>query len=197
MKSVAIVVAFACALPLAAAAQDVPLPRMLKSMPKGQWRTEILEHSEAKPGQKFPAMTLCTDNLMKEAKERQAKAKPDRECKDRLLKDGSDEAVLEMACPKRTVTTTLKRESGKSVLALVNSTGEHPMHAKIRYTHLGACREGQSAMSFDKDSEQCQKIRAAVEKMDPARQCASSGANRGQCESMVRQQIARAKAMCN
>ena len=194
-----IIIAAVCALPfaVAVAAEDFPMPRMLKSMDKGQWKVDILEHSEAKPGQKMPAMTMCTDNLMKQAKEHQAAAKSKDKCTQRLLKDGSDEAVMETACPKRTVVTTMKREGSKSVLADIKSTGEHPMNMKMRYTHLGPCREGQAAMSFDKNSEQCKKIQASMANMDPTQRCAGAGANREQCEKMMRQQIAQAKAMCN
>jgi hypothetical protein len=196
MKSVAIVVAAACALPLAALAEDFPMPRMMQGMEKGSWRSEILEHSEAK-GQRMPAMTICTDNLMKQAKEHQAAGKGERrECKQRLLKDASDEAVMETTCQDSTVVTTIKRETSKSMLADIKSTGKHPMTMKMRYTYVGACREGQAAMGLDKDSEQCEKIRASVAKMDPAKSCAGAGTNREQCESMMRQQIAQAKAMC-
>ncbi len=196
MKSVAIIVAAVLVSPYAVAADDFPVPRMLKGMEKGQWRSEILEHSEAKPGQTLPAMTICTENLMKQAKDQKPAAKGERECKQRLVKDGSDEAVMETTCAKSTVVTTMKRESAKSVLADIKSTGEHPMKMKMRYTHLGPCREGQAAMSFDKDSEQCKKIRASVAQMDPAKSCAGSGAQREQCEKMMRQQLAQAKAMC-
>ena len=194
MKTVAMLVL--CALPLAAFAQDMPVPRLLKGMEKGSWRTEVLEHSEAK-GQKLPAMTMCTDNLMKQAREAQAKGKSEQKCKQRLLKDEADEAVMEITCPENTVVTTMKRESAKSMLADIKATGKHPMTMKMRYTYQGACREGQAAMGMDKDSEQCKKVRESVAKMDPAKQCANAGANREQCESMMRQQIAQAKAMCN
>lgn len=199
MRNVAIALVVACALPLAAAAEEMAVPRMLKGLEKGQWRMEVLEHSgdgqELKPGQKMPVMTMCTDNMLKAAKERGAN-KGDRKCRQRLVKDASDEAIMEVTCPKNTYTTTLKRQGAGVVLADMTSTGDHPMHMKIRYTHTGACRAGQPTMSFDKDSEQCQRIRASVAKMDPAKSCASSGANREQCEQTLRQHIAQAKAMC-
>jgi hypothetical protein len=197
MKRTAILVAAVLLSPYAIAAEDFPVPRMLKGMEKGQWRSEILEHSGAKPGQTLPAMTICTDNLMQQAKDRKPAAKGERECQPRLIKDGADEAVMETTCPKNTVVTTMKRESAKSVLADIKSTGEHPMKMKLRYTHLGPCREGQAAMTLDKDSEQCKKIRASVAQMDPAKSCGGSGAQREQCEKMMRQQVAQAKAMCN
>jgi hypothetical protein len=191
-----IIVAAVCALALAALAQDMQMPRMFKGMEKGQWKVETLEHSQAK-GQKLPTMTMCTEQLMKQAKEHQGAAKSEQKCKHRMVKDGADEAVMEIACPERTVTTTMKRESSKSVLADIKSTGKDPMNMKMRYTYVGACREGQAAISYDKNSEQCKKIQASVAKMDPARDCASAGAQRAQCEQMMRQQIAQAKAMCN
>ena len=190
-----IIIAAACALPLVAVAQETQMPRMLKGMEKGQWKVDILEHSQAK-GQKLPTMTMCTDQLMKQAKEHPA-AKGDRKCKHRMVKDGSDEAVMEIACPERTVTTTMKRESSKSVLTDVRSTGKDPMNMKMRYTYVGPCREGQAAFSYDKNSEQCKKMRSSMAKMDPDKSCANAGANREQCEKTMRQQIAQMKAMCS
>ncbi|HYX45861.1 MAG TPA: hypothetical protein VE820_03420 [Sphingomicrobium sp.] len=195
MKNFVIVVLVACAFPLGAAAEDIVMPRMLKDIGKGQWRMEFLENSRAKPGQKMPVMTMCTDNLLKQAEERRAAAKSESRCKQRLVKDGADEAIVESTCPERKITTTIRRESANVVTAEMTSAGERPTHMKMRYTRLGACREGQSTVSFDKDSEQCQKIRASVAKMDPAKTCAKAG-DKQQCESMMQQQIARAKAMC-
>ena len=196
MKVAAIVAAAVCALPLAAAAQVSAMPRMFQGMEKGQWKVDILEHSQAK-GEKMPSMTMCTESLMKQAKEHQPAAKGDPQCKQRMVKDGSDEAVMEIACPERTVTTTMKRENAKSVLADIKSTGKDPLNMKMRYTHVGACREGQTGIGLDKNSEQCKKMQASMAKMDPAKDCAGAGAQRAQCEQMMRQQIAQARAMCN
>ncbi len=195
MKRAMIAAAAALALPLAALAQDMPTPKMLKGMEKGEWKTEILEHSESRKGQKMPAMTMCVDNLMKQAREQQAKSES--KCTHKILKDASDEAVMEIKCPQRTVTTTMKRESPKSVLTEIKSAGDKPMTMKMRYTHLGPCRPGQAGVGYDKNSEQCQKIQASAAKMDPAKSCAGSGDKRAECESRMRQQIAQMKAMCN
>ena len=196
MKCTAMVVAALFALPLAAAADEVQMPRMLKGMEKGAWRTEILEASQAKPGQKFPVMTICTDNLMKHVQENAAKKK-ESTCTHKLLKDTSSEAVMEMTCPERTVTTHMKRESSSAMLMEMDSTRDQkPSHMKVRYTHVGPCQAGQQTMTLDKDSEQCQKIRQRVAKADPARQCAKSS-DHEQCEQKMREQIARAKAMCS
>ena len=195
MKSTAIVVAATFALPLAAAADEMQMPRLLKGMEKGAWKTEVIEASQAKPGQKFPVMTICTDNLMKHAQENTAKKES--KCTHKLLKDTSSEAVMETACPERTVTTHMKRESSSALLVEIDSTRDKkPTHMKMRYTHVGPCKAGQETMTLDKDSEQCQKIRQRVATADPAKQCAKSS-DREQCEKKMSEQIARAKAMCS
>lgn len=184
-------------LAVSAAAQDAPpIPRMFKGMAKGQWKVEILEHSQMKPGKSVPAMTICADNLAQQAGQKPA-AKKDTKCKHKLLKDGSDEAVWEIACPERTVTTTMKRESAKVVMADIRTTGKDAQHMTMRYTSLGACREGQSTMTYDKNSEVCKKVQAQAAQLDPAKNCAGAkGDQRVQCEKALRDQIAQAKAMC-
>ena len=52
IKLTMIMFAAACALPVAALAEDPPMPRMLKGMAKGSWRVDMLENSEGKPAQK-------------------------------------------------------------------------------------------------------------------------------------------------
>ena len=197
-RNALIIFAVACALPLAALAQEPAMPRMLKGMAKGQWRMDILENSQAKPGQKMPSMTMCTDNLAKDMREARDKsaAKSESQCKHRLIRDGADDAVWEISCPKRTVTTAMKREGANSVLMEMKTTGDKPHTMKMRYTHLGPCREGQGAISYDKNSPECRKIEAAAAKMDPAKSCANSGDKRAQCEKMLRDQVAQMKAMC-
>src|SRR5262245_1933230 len=186
-----------------AVAQDMPIPKMFKGMQaqqKGQYEMEILEGGggQVKPGTK---MTICTDNLMKQSGGPAAKDKPaaKSDCKHRLLKDTADEAVMENKCPDRTTTVTVKRENAKAMLMTMDSTGPRgPQHMKMRYTHLGPCREGQSTMSFDKNSEQCQKIRAQVAQMDPAKQCAGQkGADRQTCEQHIKSARDQLSGMCN
>ena len=146
-------------------AQDVPVPKMLQDLKgqKGQYQVEILEGGgRAGRGTKI---TVCSDNLIKDAGG--ARSRPESDCRHKLLKDTDDEAVIESVCKERTNTVTLKRD-GKSVLMDIVSkreSGERTM--KMRYTHLGPCKEGQGAFSLDKDSEQCRKLRSRAEKMDP------------------------------
>jgi hypothetical protein len=177
-------------------AQDVPVPKMFRGMEgqKGQYQVEILEGGRAGAA-KAPVMTLCTDNLMNSASER-AKPRAESDCKHRLLKDTANEAVMESVCKERTTTVTMKRE-GKSMLMDISSTGPRgPQTMKMRYTHLGPCREGQGTVTFDKNSEQCRQMKEAAAKMDPAKQCARQKSDRETCEQRVRDAAAQLSAMC-
>ncbi len=166
---------------------------------KGQWQMEILEGGgRARPGTK---VTLCTDNLLRQQQPGAAKdlaKKRAAECKHRLLKDTPDEAVMESVCKERTTTVSMKRD-GKSTLMEVTTSGAEraPQTMKMRYTHLGPCREGQGTMSLDKDSEECRKIRAQAAKMDPATSCARAKTDREACEQRMRETVAQLSAMCN
>jgi hypothetical protein len=179
-------------------AQDVPVPKMFEGLKgqKGQYRVEILEGG-GRAG-KGTTITVCSDNLIKDAgggRGRDA-ARGEPNCKHKLLKDTNDEAVIESVCKERTSTVTMKRD-GKSVLMDIASKspgGDRTM--KMRYTHLGPCKEGQGAVSLDKDSEQCRKVRERAAKMDPDKQCAKAK-DREQCEQRVRDAAARLSAMCS
>ena len=154
----------AAALAAFAFADTPPVPKVFKGMQgqKGQYQVEMLDTGGA-PGA-LRKMTLCTDNLMKP--QGQAKGQRERNCTYRLLKDTADEATIESTCDGRTSTVNIKRESAKSMLMSVESTGPKGPHTmRMRYTHLGACREGQGAMTLDPNSEQCQKVREQAAKM--------------------------------
>ena len=125
----------------AAAAQELPVPKMLAGMQgdKGRWRMEILEGA-GRSARKGMSVTLCTDNLMDSASRRD-KAKGESSCEHKLLKDTADEAVVESECPERKSTLTMKREGAESVLMTMERTGpKGPQAMKMRATHLGACR---------------------------------------------------------
>jgi hypothetical protein len=130
-------------------AQDLPVPKMFKDMHggKGQYKVEILEEGRSAQGEKKrrpPSMTLCTDNLMNSAADR-AKARAEAGCQQRLLKDTVDEAVMESVCKERRSTITLRRD-GKSMLMDIASSGPRGERSmKMRFTHLGACRDEQGA----------------------------------------------------
>jgi hypothetical protein len=189
--------AFLVALP--ALAQDAPpVPKMFQGLQgqKGQWQMEFLEGSGREGKGKPPTMTLCTDNLMRQQGDRPA-AKAESQCKRRLLKDTPDEAVMESVCPDSKSVVSMTREGPKSMLMSMTSTssrGERTM--KMRYTHLGPCREGQGTVSVDPNSEQCRKLKARVEKMDPEKSCAKRKADREECEQRMRDTAAKLSAMC-
>jgi len=193
--------AVSCALLFAtsAFAQEMPVPKMFKGMQggeKGRWQMEVLE-AGGRPAARGMTVTVCTDNLMNQAG--RDKPKAESSCKHKLLKDTADEAVVESECKERKSTITLKRD-GKSMLMTMDSTGpKGPQTMKMRATHLGPCREGEGggAVTLDKNSEQCQKMRERAAKMDPAKQCARQKSEREACEQKIRDAAAQLNAMCS
>src|SRR5688572_20440952 len=115
-------------------ADTPPTPKAFKGImsQKGQYQVEMLEvRGKSGAPQK---MTICTDNLLKPPAD--GKKGSDSGCKYRLLKDTADEAVMESTCSGRISTTTMKRESAKSMLLTMESTGaKGPQTTKMRYTH--------------------------------------------------------------
>jgi hypothetical protein len=179
-----------------AAADEMPMPKMFQGMQgeKGQWRMEMLEGG-GRAG-KGMTMTVCTDNLMNQGAAGRNKPGAAPGCTHKLLKDSADEAVIETECSGRKSTMTMKRE-GKSMLMTQERAGpDGPQSMKIRATHLGPCREGQGSMTFDKNSEQCRKMREHAAQLDPARQCARQ-ADREACEKRIREAAEKLSAMCN
>ncbi len=186
-----------------AVAADPPTPRLFQGMPKdkGQWRMEILElvvdgKREARAPQ---AMTICTDNLMRSSRERgdARRGEEDSGCTYRLLKDTPSEAQMEMVCKDGTTRVNMKREGPKTMLMESETSGKRGSSSgKMRYTYEGACREGQAAIGFDRDSDACKQMRAQAADMDPATACAQAGAGRAACEQQMRQSLAQIQAMC-
>jgi len=176
-----------------AMAETPPVPKMFKGMQgqKGQYQIDILEAAGKSAPQK---MTICTDNLMKSPAQG---ARADSGCTYKLLKDTADEAVVESTCNGRTSTIGFKRESANSLLMSMQSAGpKGPQTMKMRYTHLGACREGQGTVSMDQNSDQCKQIRQQAAQMDPAKQCANQTADRAVCEKSMRQMRDRMLGAC-
>jgi hypothetical protein len=163
----------------AAAADTPPAPRMFKGMQKGQWKADV-ESSASQSGKSMPSMVICTDNLMQHANP-DAKGAPSG-CKRTLIRDTEKEAILESQCPDRASTVTIKKRDAKNVDVSIESTGKRGHQSmKIHYSYLGACTAGQGAMSFDKNSDACKKMRADVAKMEPEKR---------------REQSAKVNAMC-
>jgi hypothetical protein len=190
----------AAAAAFSACAEEVPVPKMFNAMKgqKGQYRVEVLKGGTNRSSSQAPlTMTICTDNLLGgSAGSDRPRAEPG--CKYRLLKDTADEAVMESVCPERKSLVTLKREDDKSTLMTMASSGKRgDQNMTMRYTHLGPCREGQGAVTFDKDSEQCKKLRERAAKMDPEKQCARQKSDREACEQRVRDAAKQLSSMCN
>src|SRR5260221_12577366 len=78
-------------------ADTPPVPKMFKGVQgqKGQYQVEMLEGGGKAGAGKAPAMTICTDNLMKPPAEgpRGASKGADSGCTYKLLKDRADAAV--------------------------------------------------------------------------------------------------------
>jgi hypothetical protein len=125
-------------------AQELPVPKMFKGMQadqKGRWKMELLEGSGRAAGKKGMSITVCTDKLMDNVQRRE-KANAEAGCQHKLTKDTADEAVVESECKERKSTITMQRESDKSMLMTVDATGpKGPQSLKMRYTHMGPCRE--------------------------------------------------------
>jgi len=201
-RTLAVLAASALCIGIAAAA-DPPMPRLFQGMPadKGQWRMEILDVVvDGKRGpQAAHAMTICTDNVMRESREQRdaQRSRAESDCTYRLLKDTPTEAQMEIACKDGTSRVNMKREGPKSVLMESEHSGKRGASTtKMRYTHEGPCREGQGTLSFDRDSDACKQMRAQAAQMDPATVCAQAGANRAACEEQLRQSLGPMQAMC-
>jgi hypothetical protein len=99
-------------------------------------------------------MTICTDNLHNQARQGSPAARVKPECKYRVLKDTASEAIVESTCRDRTMTVRTTRENDKTLLMEMDGKGSNgsPTHMKMRYAYLGACREGQSAITLDKNA---------------------------------------------
>jgi hypothetical protein len=191
------------ALVLAAAtpalAEEPPVPLLFRGFgtDKGQWRMEILEaEGRGRSMRGGMSMTLCTDNLYREARER-SQRRGGSECRHRLLKDTPAEMLMESECPERTSRVLMKRENAKSLLMegeVKDRRGTSTM--KMRYTYEGACTQDSGMMRFEKDGEACRQMRGQLAQLDPAKSCANAGAQRAGCEARLRAAAEQMAAMC-
>ncbi|HEX5091956.1 MAG TPA: hypothetical protein VFV84_04620 [Burkholderiales bacterium] len=195
------VLAALCFAALPALAEEPPVPQLFRGIgqAQGQWRMEILEMEGRGRSMQggMPAMTLCTDNLFREAQARQ-RQRSRGDCTHRLLKDTPDEMLMESECPDGASRILMQREGAKSLLMqgeVKDRRGTSTM--KMRYTYEGACQAGSGApaLRFDKDSEACRQMRAQLAQLDPAKSCARS-AQRAECEARARAAAEQAAALC-
>ncbi len=183
-----------------ARATEPPLPQMFRglSSERGQWRMEILEVQGRGRSMRggMPALTVCTDNLLREARER-ARSRDRADCRSRLLIDTPKQMRMETECPDGTSRILMQREDAKRLLMeaeVVDGRGTSTM--KMRYTYEGACQGGGPAVRFDKDSQACRQMRAQLAQMDPEKSCADAGAQRPACEARLRAAAEHMAAMC-
>jgi hypothetical protein len=181
-----------------ALAGDPPIPKVFRGIAadKGQWRVDVLEAERdgRAPRAQMRAITLCTDNLLKPRARRGAARQ---NCDYRLETDTADEAVIESTCANRKSRVSLTREGAKSVLMQLESDAQGAItRMKMRYTYLGECREDQGAVTLDKASEACKRLRERAARIDPAKTCADSGERRAECEARTRAAVEQMSAMC-
>ena len=182
-----------------ALAQEPPVPQMFQGLhgQKGQWQVEFLEVTGREGKAKLPVMTVCTDNLLKSQEQRGRKPSEEPRCKHTLVRDTAHEAIVESECPESKNRVVMTREGPKSFLLAATSSGPRgERSSKMRYTHLGACREGQGAVTMDPNSEQCRRMKERAAKLDPEKACARTKGDRAQCEERVRETAKQLSAMC-
>ena len=142
IRRIAVVSAMTLGLLAPAYAQDMPLPKLLQSMPggeKGRWKMEVLEGTGRGASRAGMSMTVCTDNVMDLA-QRRDKDTGAASCAHKLVKDTAEEAVLESECKERKRTLTMQRESETSMLLTLESNGPRgPESMKMRSTRRGSC----------------------------------------------------------
>lgn len=198
-----IVFALAALVVLPAVAEEPPVPQMFEGLQgqKGQWQVEFLEATGREGKVRLPTMTVCTDNLLKSQEARGRKPRETPRCKHTLVRDTPTEAIVESECAASKNRVVMTREGPKSFLLDATSSGPRgERSSKMRYTHLGACREGQGAVTMDPDSEQCRRMKERRASFDPQKACArrewKSDAERAECERKVREAVERLSAMC-
>ena len=191
----------------AAAAQEMPMPRVFRDAPfnKGQWKMEILEMNKgAERGSGPGVMTVCMDDIREMGRNRAGgPGNEQHNCKVQLLKDTATEAVMETKCPNSTTRATLTRQGDKSFLMqATGQQGGENYSMKARYTYDGPKCTQQSGMvpgmgmTMDKNSPECQQAQAQLSSMNPGAMCANAGANRAMCEQNVQRMKAQLEAMC-
>jgi len=183
----------------AMAAEDVSSMRVMSGMPnmgKGQWTINVLEGGAGMPRK----ASICFESLAQLTRgpgmsPRNAGAQQP-ECANRVVENTADRGIVETTCPDGAMRATITRDGAKAFLMQAERIGAgEPYSMKARYSYEGPCQAGGAAVTLDKDSEQCQKMRAMAG-MNPAQACANAGAHRQMCEEQLRSSLAQIQAMC-
>lgn len=186
----------------AVAAEDVSSMQVMSGMPnmgKGQWTINVLEGGGGMPR----TASVCFDSLAQMARGPEvpgrnpgAQEPQQSQCTSRVIENTSARGVVESTCPDAAMRSTITRDGAKAFLMHTQRIGKgEPYSMKARYSYDGPCKADGAAVTLDKDSEQCGKMRAMAG-IDPAQMCANAGAHRQMCEDQMRRSLAQAQAMC-
>lgn len=193
-------VALAAAVNLAAAAVDMPIPKLMSDVPtdSGKWKMDWVQGPD---GSKAPAaaagggMMICNTAAKALSGDRTEGAKSN--CQFKLLEDGAARAVMEYRCPdrgsSRTTITKLATRSYEMSVEQLDRAGAKPMI--VRMSYMGPCSASDSVMSYEKDSPVCQKMRAQMPALEKNAKSACASGGRAACEAVERQ-LAQFRAMC-
>jgi hypothetical protein len=192
---------------LAAAAADMPLPKVMSGIPnaQGKWRMEPLEVPGASKEDLARAqggMMICqTAAKALAGEDRPGRGPSDESCPVKMIEDTAQRAVMESTCgnsgrASRTTITRVGPQAYEMAVQDLKAPNERPM--RMRMSYVGACAASDSVISLDKESPACKAMRGQLAEMEQARaSCASGGAaQRAQCEQMVDASLARIKSMC-
>ena len=181
------------------AAEDMSSMRVMRGMPnmgKGQWTINVLEGGGSMPRTAsicFESLAQLTRGPGMSSHDREARQAA---CANRVIENTADHGVVETTCPDGAMRATITRDSANAFVMQAERIGPgDPYSMKARYSYDGPCQAGGAAVTLDKDSEQCQKMRA-MGNMNPAQACANAGAQRQMCEEQLRRSLAQIQAMC-
>jgi hypothetical protein len=192
----------ATALPCAAV-EDIPTLKVFKGTPtqKGQWRVEMLQMQRG--GKDASAggvknLSICMDSVMEMAR---AKREPgdQQKCSTKVLQDSPTMAQTETTCGDRVYRSTITRSGAGSYLIEGSGSGGkgEPFSMKARYAYEGPCKSGAGAVTLDKGSPQCKRMREQMARMSPDKSCAKlTDDERKMCEAQLHESMARVNAMC-
>ena len=185
-------------------ADELPVPLVMKGVPsdRGSWQIEMLEGPRVEEMRKQAGgkVTIC-QSATQAMSRRHVQAESEPSCGSRLVENTPLRAVIETTCkgnPPRVSHSTIAADGPRAYVMTHEQAGEagRQEHMKMRMSYLGPCSEKDAAVSLDKDSPACQQARAKAAAMDPARACASAGAQQAQCEAMMAGMRARFEAAC-
>lgn len=183
----------------AMAAEDMSSMRVMRGMPnmgKGQWTINVLEGGSGMPR----TASICFESLAQLTRgPGMSSHNPEGQqaaCANRVIENTADRGVVETSCPDGAMRATITRDGAKAFVMQAERIGAgEPYSMKARYSYDGPCQAGGAAVTLDKDSEQCQKMRGMA-RMNPAQACANAGAHRQMCEEQLRRSLAQIQAMC-